>query len=287
MTISFQDAILKLTHFWIKKGCIHLQGYDLEVGAGTLHPSTALRALREKKWNVCYVQSSRRPKDGRYGENPNRLQSHLQMQVILKPSPDNLQELYLDSLREIGVDIDNHDVRFVEDDWENPSIGASGLGYEVWLDGMEVSQFTYMQQIGGIECDPIPGELTYGLERLMMYIQRKDNVYDLSWNNDGVSYGDVYLQNEQELSAYALDFADTDNLLKSFSFAESECLKLVENNLPLAAYEQCLKASHILNLLEARGKISVTERALYLKRVRHLAKSSMELYVKKGTGGLS
>lgn len=282
MTQTFQDAILKLTDFWIKQGCLFLQGSDLEVGAGTLHTATALRALKEKEWNVCYVQSSRRPKDGRYGENPNRLQSHLQMQVILKPSPENLQELYLESIKAIGVDVANHDVRFVEDDWENPSIGASGLGYEVWLDGMEVSQFTYMQQIGGIECSPIPGELTYGLERLMTYIQKKDNVYDLLWNDRGVTYGDIYLQNEQELSAYNIEHADTDILLQHFNDAESECKKLIVHKLPLAAYEQCLKASHNLNLLEARGKVSVTERALYLKRVRRLAKSCMELYVGKG-----
>lgn len=279
--IDFQTAILNLTNYWISQGCLYLPSYDIEVGAGTLHPATALRALKEEKWNVCYLQSSRRPKDGRYGENPNRLQSHLQMQVILKPSPDNLQELYLNSLEHIGVDILKHDVRFVEDDWENPSIGASGLGYEIWLDGMEVSQFTYMQQIGGIECSPVAGELTYGLERLLIYIQKKDSIYDLVWNDQGVTYGDVYLQNEKEFSAYNLEYADPEILLRHFADAESECLNLVEKKLPLPAYEQCLKASHILNLLEARGRISVTERALYLKRVRHLAKAAMELYMGK------
>jgi glycyl-tRNA synthetase alpha chain len=277
--LAFQDIILKLVEFWGKQNCAFLQGYDVEVGAGTLHPSTALRALKKDKWNICYVQPSRRPKDGRFGENPNRLQSHHQMQVVLKPSPDNILELYLSSLKEIGIDTKKHDIRFVEDDWENPSIGAAGLGWEVWLDGMEVTQFTYMQQIGGIECKVIPGEITYGLERLALYIQQKTNIYDLDYNNDGLKYGDIYLEVEQQLSEYNINYANTDILLQGFDNAESESLNLLENKLPLPAYEQCLKASHFLNLLEARKVIGVTERANYMARVRNMAKKCCEIYM--------
>jgi len=269
---SFQQIILRLQQFWIDRGCVILQPYDNEVGAGTFHPATMLRALGPKSWNAAYVQPSRRPKDGRYGENPNRLQHYYQFQVILKPSPDNLQELYLDSLRAIGIDPSAHDIRFVEDDWENPTLGAWGLGWEIWCDGMEVSQFTYMQQVGGLECDPVAGELTYGLERLVMYIQGVENVYDVKWNKD-ITYGDIFLQNEQEFSAYCLDFADTDILLRHFTDAEKECNALLAKNLPLPAYEQCMKASHNFNLLDARGVIGVTERASYIARVRALAKA--------------
>ena len=276
--ITFQDLILKLTNYWIKQGCLFLQGYDAQLGAGTLHPATALKGLSKEKWNVCYVQPSRRPKDGRYGKNPNRVQLHHQMQVILKPSPDDIQQLYLDSLAEIGVAHKNHDIRFVEDDWENPSIGASGLGWEIWLDGMEVSQFTYMQQIGGIECEIIPGELTYGLERLAMYIQDKNSVYDLVWNSHGVTYGDIFLENEEQFSSYNIDVADTDILFSHFNDAEKESLNLLQKNLPLPAYEQCLQASHILNLLESRNVIGVTERAGYIARIRNLVKRCCSIY---------
>jgi glycyl-tRNA synthetase alpha chain len=279
-TKTFQEMMLALTDYWVKAGCITLPSYDVEVGAGTLHPATVLRALKSPKWNVCYIQSSRRPKDSRYGENPNRLQSHMQFQVILKPSPDNIQDLYLESLKVIGIEPKEHDIRFVEDDWENPSVGASGLGYEVWLDGMEVSQFTYMQQIGGIQCDPIPGELTYGLERLAMFLQKQDNVYALKYNEE-FTYGDVFWQNENEQSSYNLDYADTEILIRHFDDAEKEAVNLTKQNLPIPAYEQCLKASHLLNLIEARGKMSVTERAQYLKRVRAIVKSAIQLFLEK------
>jgi glycyl-tRNA synthetase alpha chain len=251
----------------------------MEVGAGTSHPATCLRALGEKSWNAAYVQPSRRPKDGRYGENPNRLQHYYQYQVILKPSPDNIQDLYLESLKMLGIDPLKHDIRFVEDDWENPTLGAWGLGWEVWCDGMEVTQFTYFQQVGGIECRPVSGEITYGLERLAMYIQGVENVYKLDFNGAGVTYGDVFLQNEREFSAYNLEYADTAQLLRQFEDAEEECQSLLAKNLPLPAYDQCLKASHRFNLLDARGVISVTERAAYIGRVRALAKGCCESYV--------
>jgi len=289
MALSFQQLILNLHQFWAEQGCVILQPYDMEVGAGTFHPATALRALGPKPWNAAYVQPSRRPKDGRYGENPNRLQHYYQYQVILKPSPDNIQEIYLDSLRTIGIDLLAHDIRFVEDDWESPTLGAWGLGWEVWCDGMEVTQFTYFQQVGGIECKPVSGELTYGLERLAMYIQGKENVYDLDFNGKGVKYGDVFLQNEKEFSAYNLEFADTDQLLRHFNDAEKECEQLLAKNLPLPAYDQCIKASHRFNLLDARGVISVTERAAYIARVRALAKGCCEKWVSgvqgSGVGG--
>ncbi len=273
--------ILNLHQFWANQGCVILQPYDMEVGAGTFHPATCLGALGDKPWKAAYVQPSRRPKDGRYGENPNRLQHYYQYQVILKPSPDNIQELYLESLKMLGIDPAAHDIRFVEDDWESPTLGAWGLGWEVWCDGMEVTQFTYFQQVGGIECKPVSGEITYGLERLARYIQGKDKVYDLDFNGQGVTYGDVFLQNEREFSAYNLEYADTEQLLRQFEDAEKECNALLKQNLPLPAYDQCIKASHRFNLLDARGVISVTERAAYIGRVRALAKACCEAYAGK------
>jgi glycyl-tRNA synthetase alpha chain len=278
---SFQALILKLQAYWARQGCVILQPYDMEVGAGTFHWATTLRALGPKPWRAAYVQPSRRPKDGRYGENPNRLQHYYQFQVILKPSPADSQELYLGSLKEIGIDPARHDIRFVEDDWESPTLGAWGLGWEVWCDGMEVSQFTYFQQVGGIECDPVSTELTYGLERLIMYVQGVENVYDLDFNGHGMSYGDVYLQAEQQYSAYNFECANTDLLFQHFKDAELECAALLDRNkqLPLPAYDQALKASHLFNLLDARGVISVTERQAYIGRVRALAKRCCEAFV--------
>ena len=273
---SFQDLILTLQSYWARHGCVLLQPYDLEVGAGTFHPATILRALGPEPWRAAYVQPSRRPADGRYGENPNRLQHYYQFQVILKPSPDDIQEIYLASLEELGIDAKNHDIRFVEDDWESPTLGAWGLGWEVWCDGMEVSQFTYFQQVGGIDCNPVSGEITYGLERLAMYVQGVDSVYELDWNGAGVSYGDVYLQNEREFSAFNFEYANTELLLRHFADAEDECNVLLGAKLALPAYDQCLKASHLFNLLDARGVISVTERAAYIARVRALAKGCCE-----------
>ena len=277
--LSFQDMILALHNFWKKHGCVLLQPYDTEVGAGTLHPATVLRVLGPQPWNVAYVQPCRRPKDGRYGENPNRLQHYYQYQVILKPSPDNIQELYLQSLEAIGVDVQKHDIRFVEDDWENPTVGAWGLGWEVWCDGMEVTQFTYMQQVGGFDCNPVAGEITYGLERLATYIQGVESVFDLDWNGQGVTYRDVYHQNEKEFTAYCLEHSTTEMLFRHFDDAEQECNMLIEKGLPLPAYDFCLKASHLLNLLDARGVIGVTERASYIGRVRNLAKASCKLWL--------
>ncbi|MBM3485324.1 MAG: glycine--tRNA ligase subunit alpha [Alphaproteobacteria bacterium] len=276
---SFQALILQLHDYWSRQGCVILQPYDMEVGAGTFHPATTLRALGPKPWRAAYVQPSRRPTDGRYGENPNRLQHYYQYQVILKPSPEGSQELYLDSLRALGVDPALHDIRFVEDDWESPTLGAAGLGWEVWCDGMEVTQFTYFQQVGGIECDPVSVELTYGLERLAMYIQGVENVYDLDFNGAGVKYGDVFLQAEREYSAYNFEHANTDTLLRQFGFAEAECQALLEKKLALPAYDQCIKASHTFNLLDARGVISVTERAAYIGRVRAMAKGCCEAWL--------
>jgi glycyl-tRNA synthetase alpha chain len=283
--------ILALQHYWGGHGCVILQPHDLEVGAGTFHPATTLRSLGPDHWNACFVQPSRRPSDGRYGENPNRLQHYYQFQVILKPSPSDLIGLYLGSLDAIGIDRAKHDVRFVEDDWESPTLGAWGLGWEVWCDGMEVTQFTYFQQVGGIECNPISGELTYGLERLAMYIQGVENVYDLGWNDakDGqpqFTYGDVFKQNEVEFSAYNLEAANTEQLFKHFEEAEAECKALLAYSnvrsgaLTLPAYDQCIKASHRFNLLDARGVIGVTERASYIGRVRALAKACCEAWVK-------
>ena len=293
---SFQDLILRLERFWADQGCVILQPYDMEMGAATFHPATALRSLGPKPWRAAYVQPSRRPKDGRYGENPNRLQHYYQFQVILKPSPLDIQDLYLESLYAIGIDRRNHDIRFVEDDWESPTLGAWGLGWEVWLDGMEVSQFTYFQQVGGFDCDPVSGELTYGLERLAMYVQGVDRVFDLDFNGgegkDKVTYGDVFLQAEQEYSRYNFEHADTAKLLEHFRDAEAECKALLAKGnggerhlMALPAYDQAIKASHIFNLLDARGVISVTERQAYILRVRDLAKACCAAWLKTEAGG--
>ena len=279
MPDSFQEIIQKLNEYWTSVGCIILQPYDLEVGAGTFHPATTLRALGKKHWHAAYVQPSRRPTDGRYGANPNRLQHFYQYQVILKPSPFEIQELYLNSLKSIGINFNNHDIRFVEDDWESPTLGAAGLGWEVWCDGMEVTQFTYFQQMAGIECNPISVELTYGLERLCMFTQGKKNVFDLEWNNDGVLYRDVFHQSEKEFSKYNFELANTDNLFKIFDMTEKESKSLIENKLSLPAYDQCLKASHIFNILDARGVISVAQRAEYIGRIRDLAKGVGQVWL--------
>ncbi len=295
---SFQGLILALQRYWAEYGCVILQPYDMEVGAGTFHPATTLRALGPKPWNAAYVQPSRRPKDGRYGENPNRLQHYYQLQVILKPSPDDLQELYLRSLYAIGIDPKLHDIRFVEDDWESPTLGAWGLGWECWCDGMEVSQFTYFQQVAGFECAPVSGELTYGLERLAMYVQGVENVFDLNFNGregaEKISYRDVFLQAEQEYSRYNFEAADTEMLFRHFKDAEGECQRLLQiggkdkrNELALPAYDQCIKASHVFNLLDARGVISVTERQSYILRVRELAKACGEAWLATEGGGLT
>jgi glycyl-tRNA synthetase alpha chain len=297
---SFQGLILTLHDYWAAYGCVVLQPYDMEVGAGTFHPATTLRSLGPRQWKAAYVQPSRRPKDGRYGENPNRLQHYYQYQVILKPNPPDLQELYLGSLEAIGIDPLLHDIRFVEDDWESPTLGAWGLGWECWCDGMEVSQFTYFQQVCGIECAPVSGELTYGLERLAMYVQGVDNVYDLNFNGgegaDKVTYGDVFLQAEQEYSRFNFEFADTAILLRHFEDAEKECQALLDAGAPrgggahrlvLPAYDQCIKASHAFNLLDARGVISVTERQSYILRVRNLAKACGEAFLNTEAGGLT
>ncbi|TQL17773.1 glycyl-tRNA synthetase alpha chain [Zymomonas mobilis] len=274
-SLSFQALILKLHDYWSKQGCVILQPYDMEMGAGTFHPATSLKALGPNPWKAAYVQPCRRPADGRYGENPNRLCHYYQYQVILKPSPDNIQALYLGSLEAIGIDLGRHDIRFVEDDWESPTLGAWGLGWEVWCDGMEVTQFTYFQQIGGFDCKPVSGEITYGLERLAMYIQGVDNVYDLRFNDAGVSYGDVFLENERQFSAYNFEAANTETLFRWFKEASQECKALLERDkpLPLPAYDQAIKASHIFNLLQSRGMISVTERQAYIGRVRELTKA--------------
>ncbi len=292
---SFQGLILTLQGFWAREGCLVLQPYDMEVGAGTFHPATTLRSLGPKPWKAAYVQPSRRPKDGRYGENPNRLQHYYQYQVILKPSPENLQELYLDSLRTIGVDMALHDVRFVEDDWESPTLGAWGLGWECWCDGMEVSQFTYFQQVAGFECAPVSGELTYGVERLAMYVQGVDSVFDINFNGrDGaerVTYGDVFRQAEEEYSRFNFEHADTAILFQHFKDAEAECRSLLERGagerhmMALPAYDQCIKASHAFNLLDARGVISVTERQSYILRVRELAKACGAAWLTTAGGG--
>jgi glycyl-tRNA synthetase alpha chain len=287
---SFQGLILALQRYWADWGCVILQPYDMEVGAGTFHPATTLRALGPNSWNAAYVQPSRRPKDGRYGENPNRLQHYYQMQVILKPSPDDLQDLYLKSLYAIGIDPKIHDIRFVEDDWESPTLGAWGLGWECWCDGMEVSQFTYFQQVAGFECAPVAGELTYGLERLAMYVQGVENVFDLNFNGrDGaarVSYGDVFLQAEQEYSRHNFEHADTDMLFEQFRMAAGANGDNCGRHLmALPAYDQCIKASHVFNLLDARGVISVTERQSYILRVRELAKACGEAWLATEGGG--
>ncbi len=297
---SFQGLILTLHDYWARQGCVVLQPYDMEVGAGTFHPATTLRALGPKPWNAAYVQPSRRPSDGRYGENPNRLQHYYQYQVIMKPSPPDLQELYLGSLTAIGLDLSIHDIRFVEDDWESPTLGAWGLGWEVWCDGMEVSQFTYFQQVCGFECAPVSGELTYGLERLSMYVQDVDNVYDLNFNGrDGaekITYGEVFQEAERQYSRWNFDFADTDILLRHFADAEAECARILDAPdtdpktgkrivMALPAYDQAIKASHCFNLLDARGVISVTERQSYILRVRALAKACGEAFLQTEAGG--
>jgi glycyl-tRNA synthetase alpha chain len=279
LSLSFQDLILTLHRYWGAQGCVILQPYDMEMGAGTFHPATVLRALGPEPWKAAYVQPCRRPTDGRYGENPNRLGYYYQYQVVLKPSPDDLQDLYLGSLVEIGIDPLKHDIRFVEDDWESPTLGAWGLGWEVWCDGMEVTQFTYFQQVAGFECKPVTGELTYGLERLAMYIQGVDNVFDLKFNDAGVTYGDVFLENEREMSTYNFEVADTDALFDLFRKAAAECEKCLTANLPIPAYEQAIKASHLFNSLQARGVISVAERQAYIGRVRDLAKAACAAWI--------
>jgi glycyl-tRNA synthetase alpha chain len=279
--LSFQALILTLHEYWSRQGCVILQPYDLEMGAGTFHPATALRALGPDPWQAAYVQPSRRPTDGRYGDNPNRLQHYYQYQVILKPSPPDLQDLYLGSLAAMGVDPLKHDIRFVEDDWESPTLGAWGLGWEVWCDGMEITQFTYFQQVGGFDCKPVSGELTYGLERLAMYIQGVDSVYDLAFNDEGVTYGQVFHENEVEFSAYNFEIADTEALVERFRMAEAEWRRCIEAALPLPAYDQAIKASHIFNTLQARGVISVAERAAYIGRVRDLARGACAAWMDK------
>ncbi|WP_151832224.1 glycine--tRNA ligase subunit alpha [Acinetobacter ursingii] len=279
---TFQGLILALQNYWAEQGCVVIQPYDMEMGAGTFHTATFLRALGPETWNAAYVQPSRRPKDGRYGENPNRLQHYYQFQVVLKPNPDNIQQLYLDSLKAIGIDTLTHDIRFVEDNWESPTLGAWGLGWEVWLNGMEVTQFTYFQQVGGVECYPVTGEITYGLERLAMYLQGVDSVYDLVWTKGQfgtVTYGDVFHQNEVEQSTYNFEYAPVEKLFELFDFYESEAVRLIDAKLSLPAYEQVVKASHTFNLLDARGAISVTERQRYILRVRTLARAIAQSYV--------
>ncbi len=267
---SFQDTILNLQQYWSKNGCVILQPYDTEVGAGTFHPATTLKSLGPKPWKAAYVQPSRRPTDGRYGKNPNRLQHYYQFQVIIKPSPKDIKKLYLNSLATIGINHKEHDIRFVEDDWESPTLGAAGLGWEVWCDGMEISQFTYFQQMAGLECKPVSVELTYGLERICMFTQQKRNVFDLIWNNEGIKYREVFHQAEQEFSAYNFEYANTDNLFKIFEMIETEAKFLIEKKISLPAYDQCLKASHIFNILDARGVISVAQRAKYIGRIRDM-----------------
>jgi glycyl-tRNA synthetase alpha chain len=293
---SFQDMILALHDYWSAQGCLILQPYDMRMGAGTFHTATTLRALGPEPWNAAFVQPCRRPTDGRYGENPNRLQHYYQYQVILKPSPPDLQDRYLRSLEVIGIDPLKHDIRFVEDDWESPTLGAWGLGWEVWCDGMEVTQYTYFQQMGGFDCKPVSGELTYGLERLAMYIQNKDNVFDLNFNGGTasgseavgqrrlVTYGDVFLENERQMSKWNFEVADTAALFDLFAKAEAECRNALDANVPIAAYEQAVEASHVFNLLQARGVISVQERASYMGRVRDLARGSCEAYMAREAG---
>ncbi len=278
--MNFQNIILKLQEFWAINGCVILQPYDLEKGAGTFHPGTFLRCLGSTPWSAAYVEPCRRPTDGRYGENPNRLQHYYQFQVIIKPSIDNIQELYLESLEFLGINTKKHDIRFVEDDWESPTLGAWGLGWEVWLDGMEITQFTYFQQAGGFDLDPITVEITYGTERIAMYLQNVDSVYDLKWS-DKVSYKDIHHRTEYEFSKYNFELADISMLKNFFNSSKKECLNLIKNNLPLPAYDYCLKCSHLFNLLDARGSISVTERARYILEIRELAKNSASLYMEQ------
>ena len=278
-SLSFQDIIMNLQKFWGRNGCVILQPYDLEVGAGTFHPATTLRSLGSKPWKAAYVQPSRRPTDGRYGENPNRLQHYYQYQVIIKPSPKNIKQIYLKSLAAIGIDVKNHDIRFVEDDWESPTLGAAGLGWEVWCDGMEITQFTYFQQMAGMQCKPVSVELTYGLERICMFTKQKKNVFDLLWNNQGIEYREVFHQAEKEFSAYNFEYANTENLFKIFDMLEMEAKSLIEKKISLPAYDQCLKASHVFNILDARGVISVAQRAEYIGRIRDITKGAGEIWV--------
>ena len=280
---TFQDTIFNLQKYWSKNGCVILQPYDIEVGAGTFHPATTLRSLGPNHWKAAYVQPSRRPTDGRYGDNPNRLQHYYQFQVIIKPSPKNIKKLYLNSLKTIGINHKEHDIRFVEDDWESPTLGAAGLGWEVWCDGMEITQFTYFQQMAGFECKPVSVELTYGLERLCMFTQQKKNVYDLIWNSENIKYRDVFHQAEKEFSTYNFELANTENLFKIFDMTEKEAKMLTENNVSLPAYDQCLKASHIFNILDARGVISVAQRAEYISRIRDITKGAAEIWLKNQT----
>ena len=278
-TLSFQDTIFNLQKYWSKKGCVILQPYDIEVGAGTFHPATTLKSLGPKPWKTAYVQPSRRPTDGRYGDNPNRLQHYYQFQVLIKPSPKEIKKMYLNSLSSIGINHEEHDIRFVEDDWESPTLGAAGLGWEVWCDGMEVTQFTYFQQMAGVECKPVSVEITYGLERLCMFIQNKKSVFDLIWNDEGITYKDVFHQSEKEFSAYNFEYANTDNLFKIFEMLEEETKLLVEKKISLPAYDQCLKCSHVFNILDARGVISVAQRAEYIARIRELTKSIGKVWI--------
>jgi len=280
---TFQDTIFNLQKYWGKNGCVILQPYDIEVGAGTFHPATTLRSLGPNPWKAAYVQPSRRPTDGRYGDNPNRLQHYYQFQVIIKPSPKNIKKLYLNSLKTIGINHKEHDIRFVEDDWESPTLGAAGLGWEVWCDGMEITQFTYFQQMAGFECKPVSVELTYGLERLCMFTQMKKNVYDLIWNSEDIKYRDIFHQAEKEFSTYNFELANTENLFKIFDMTEKEAKMLTENNVSLPAYDQCLKASHIFNILDARGVISVAQRAEYISRIRDITKGAAEIWLKNQT----
>ena len=280
---SFQNTILNLQKYWGNHGCVILQPYDIEVGAGTFHPATTLRSLGTKPWRAAYVQPSRRPSDGRYGDNPNRLQHYYQFQVIIKPSPKEIKKLYLKSLSAIGINYKDHDIRFVEDDWESPTLGAAGLGWEVWCDGMEITQFTYFQQMAGIECKPVSVELTYGLERICMFTQKKNNVFDLLWNDSGIKYKDVFYQSEKEFSAYNFEHANTDFLFKIFEMVETECKSLLDKKLSLPAYDQCLKASHVFNLLDSRGAIGVAQRAGYISRIRDLVKRAGSVWLETQT----
>ena len=279
-TVTFQETILNLQKFWSNQGCVILQPYDIEVGAGTFHPATTLRSLGTKPWKAAYVQPSRRPTDGRYGDNPNRLQHYYQFQVIIKPSVDDIKKLYLKSLSLIGIDHNFHDIRFVEDDWESPTLGAAGLGWEVWCDGMEITQFTYFQQMAGFECKPVSVEITYGLERICMFTQQKKNVYELDWNRSGIKYREMFHQSEKEYSKYNFDKANIDRLFKIFDMHEAEAVSLIKEDISIPAYDQCLKASHVFNILDARGAISVAERAEYISRIRKIVKSTAEVWLK-------
>ena len=278
---SFQEIIFNLQKFWSKQGCIILQPYDIEVGAGTFHPATALKSLGKGPWKAAYVQPSRRPSDGRYGENPNRLQHYYQFQVIIKPSPENIKKLFLNSLSTLGIENKNHDIRFVEDDWESPTLGASGLGWEVWCDGMEITQFTYFQQMAGFQCKPVSVEITYGLERICMFTQQKKNDFDIIWNKEGITYKDIHIRSEKEFSKYNFEIADTEKLFETFNILEKEAKNLIDVNLPLPAYDQCLKASHVFNILEARGAISIAQRAEFISRIRDLVKGVGEQWLKE------